>query len=99
VTKSHLVEQLAATTEVSKQEAERIVDTLLAAVVKALQSGERLDIRGFGSFKVRDQAARQARNPRTGEMVAVPAKKVAVFKPSKELGTLLNVEARTTGME
>jgi hypothetical protein len=62
-------------------------------MTKALQAGERIEIRGFGTFKVKDKAARQARNPRTGETVPVPAKKVAAFKPSHEIGELLNPAA------
>ena len=57
---------------------------------KALQDGEKLDIRGFGSFKSKERKAHQTRNPRTGETIQVPAQKVAAFKPSKELAELLN---------
>ena len=66
---------------------------------KALQAGERIDIRGFGTFKVKDQAARQARNPRTGEAVSVPAKKVAAFKPSNEIAELLNPAVQAAVVE
>ena len=91
VTKAQLAEQLTTTLGVpNKQEAERTVDAVFAALVKVLQSGDKIDIRGFGTFKVKDQPARQARNPRTGEAIAVPAKKVAVFKAGKELAAALN---------
>ena len=90
VTKTQLAEQLAPTLALNKQEAERIIDVVFGAIVQALKNGDKLDIRGFGNFKVKDQAARQARNPRTGEAIAVPAKKVAVFKPGKELAEALN---------
>ena len=93
VTKAHLVDQVAAAAEVTKQDAENIVSSLFAVVSKALQSGDKLEIRGFGSFKVRDRKARQARNPRTGEAIQVPAQRVAAFKPSKELAALLNPSA------
>ena len=93
VTKAHLVDQIADSTELNKQECEKIVNSLFAAMTKALQAGERVDIRGFGTFKVKDKAARQGRNPRTGETVSVPAKKVAAFKPSNEIGDLLNPAA------
>ena len=90
MTKSQLVGQLAEATQQSKKEAEQIVDLVFAGITEALRSGERLDVRGFGSFKVRDQKARQGRNPRTGEPLLIPAKKVAVFKPSKHLAESLN---------
>ncbi len=90
MTKAQLAAQLSTTVEMNKSEAEKIIDAVFAAIGQALKDGEKLDIRGFGSFKVKDQAARQARNPRTGEAIAVPAKKVAVFKPSKELAEELN---------
>ena len=92
MTKSQFVDALAQSTGQTKQESERSLEAVLETLSGALKRGERIDWRGFGVFKVRDAKARQARNPRTGEMVAVPAKKVATFKPSKELATLLNEE-------
>jgi integration host factor subunit beta len=99
VTKAHLVDQIADSAQLGKQDCDKIVSSIFAAITKALQDGERIDIRGFGSFKVKDQAARQARNPRTGETVAVPAKKVAAFKPSKEIAELLNPAVRAAEVE
>lgn len=93
VTKAQLAEQLAPALELSKEKAEKTVEAVFAAIVKALKDGEKLDIRGFGNFKVKDQPARQARNPRTGEAIAVAAKKVAVFKPGKEMAEALNPAA------
>jgi integration host factor subunit beta len=93
VTKAQLAEQLAPALELSKDKAEKIIEAVFTAIVKALKDGEKLDIRGFGNFKVKDQPARQARNPRTGEAIAVPARKVAVFKPGKELAETLNPAA------
>jgi len=61
------------------------VDHLLDAVCRALSEGKHIEIRGFGTFKVRERRARRARNPRSGSEVMVPAKLVPVFKPSKEL--------------
>jgi integration host factor subunit beta len=90
VTKAHLVDQLAAGAELTKQESEKIVGLLISAITKALADGEKLEIRGFGSFKVKERKARVARNPRTGETVQVPAQRVATFRPSKELGAMLN---------
>ena len=93
VTKAQLAEKLAPALELSKEKAEKTIEAVFAAIVQALKDGEKLDIRGFGNFKVKDQLARQARNPRTGEASAVPAKKVAVFKPGKELAEALNPAA------
>lgn len=90
VTKAELADQLTPALELNKQEAEKVVDAVFAAVVNALATRQKLDIRGFGVFSVKDQPARQARNPRTGESVAVPAKRVAVFKPAKAIAEVLN---------
>ena len=90
VTKAELAEQLIPALELNKQEAEKVVDAVFAGIVGALAGGQKLDIRGFGVFSVKDQPARQARNPRTGEPIAVPAKRVAVFKPSKAIADVLN---------
>jgi integration host factor subunit beta len=93
VTKAHLVDQVAVAAEVSKPDAERLVSSFLSAITEALQNGEKLEIRGFGSFKVRDRKARQGRNPRTGETIEIPAQRGVAFKPSKELAALLNPSA------
>jgi nucleoid DNA-binding protein len=93
VTKTQLAERLAPALQLSKEQAEKTIDAVFAAIVEALKNGEKLDIRGFGSFRVKDQPARRARNPRTGSAVAVPAKKVAGFKPGKELAEALNLAA------
>ena len=85
MTKADLVEGIAAKTGVSKNHTALIVDDLLQAISKALSEGHHLEIRGFGTFKVRERRARRARNPRSGEEVLVPAKLVPVFKPSREL--------------
>jgi DNA-binding protein HU-beta len=90
MTKRQFVDALAQTTGQTKQESERSLEAVLETLTTALKRGERIDWRGFGVFKVRDAKARQARNPRTGEMVSVPAKKVATFKPGKEFAASLN---------
>jgi integration host factor subunit beta len=89
MTKAELVEQVSGHTGVSKHHAAIIVDGLLDAVCRALSEGKHLEIRGFGTFKVRERRARRARNPRSGTEVMVPAKLVPVFKPSKELKALV----------
>ena len=85
MTKAELVDQVASDTGVSKNHTAIIVDGLLDAVSRALSEGRHLEIRGFGTFKVRERRARRARNPRSGDEVLVPAKLVPVFKPSREL--------------
>jgi nucleoid DNA-binding protein len=85
MTKADLVEEIATQTGISRQHTGIIVDQLLDAVCRALSEGKHLEIRGFGTFKVRERRARRARNPRSGTEVMVPAKLVPIFKPSKEL--------------
>ena len=89
MTKADLVEQISTTTGVSKNHTALIVDNLLDAFCRALSEGKHLEIRGFGTFKVRERRARRARNPRSGTEVMVPAKLVPVFKPSKELKAMV----------
>ncbi len=89
MTKAELVEEVSVKTGISRNHSALIVDHLLEAVCHALSEGKHLEIRGFGTFKVRERRARRARNPRSGTEVMVPAKLVPVFKPSKELKTLI----------
>ena len=89
MTKADLVEEIAQQTGVSRNHTGIIVDSLLDAVSRALSEGKHLEIRGFGTFKVRERRARRARNPRSGTEVLVPAKLVPVFKPSRELKALV----------
>ena len=91
MTKADLVEEIAAQTGVSKNHTAVIVDGMLDAVCRALSDGKHLEIRGFGTFKVRERRARRARNPRSGSEVMVPAKLVPVFKPSKGSLTCANI--------
>ena len=69
----------------SRRDAEVIVNTVFDCMTEALCSGDRIEIRGFGSFVVKDRRAREGRNPKTGEIVAVAAKRVPFFKVGKEL--------------
>ena len=85
MTKQQLIEKVAAQTGLKKSEAELAVDSVLAVIAEALQANERVDLRGFGSFVVKDRKERQGRNPRTGETITIAAKRDASFKPSKEL--------------
>ena len=90
MTKAELVELIAQETGVSKKDTGIIVNLIMENIGKALVSGDKVEVRGFGSFKVKSRNARQARNPRTGETVAVPAKRVPYFKASNELKARLN---------
>ena len=90
MTKADLVEEVSRVTELTRKDSEVIVDTLFESVIKALRTEDKLEVRGFGSFRVRQRNARVGRNPKTGEKVEVPAKRVPYFKPSKELKDLIN---------
>ena len=74
---------------ISKKDCARVVDSFLEAVKEALRDQQNIEIRGFGTFKIRRRKTRMARNPRTGEPVEVAARPVPVFKPSKELRGLV----------
>lgn len=75
----------------NKREAELVVNTIFDGIGQALVGGDRVEIRGFGSFTVRDRDAREARNPKSGEIVQIPAKKTPFFKTGKELRERVNV--------
>lgn len=90
MTKADLVEEVAKTVEVPKKDAEKIVKTVFESVTNALHRGEKIELRGFGSFRLRERKSRIGRNPKTGETVNVPSKKVPYFKAGKELKELIN---------
>src|SRR5207248_9982525 len=89
MTKADLVEEVSRVTELTRKDSEVIVDTLCESGMQALRDGDKLEVRGFGSFRVRQRNARVGRNPKTGEKVEVPAKCVPYFKASKELKDLI----------
>jgi len=93
MTKQQLIDAVAKASDRSKPDVEAVVDSLLGEIGKALRSGDRVDLRGFGSFVVKDKAARQGRNPKTGETIQIAARKSATFKPRKELGDSLAAQA------
>ncbi len=90
MTKAELVEKLTGVNGLTRRDGEVIVETIFDAVIAALKGGDKIEIRGFGSFRIRQRNPRIGRNPKTGERVEVPAKKVPYFKPSKELRDLVN---------
>ena len=95
MTKADLVEQVTAHIAqtagpmISKKDCARVVDTFLDAIKDALKAQENIEVRGFGTFKIRQRKTRMARNPRTGSPVEVSARPVPVFKPSKELRAMV----------
>jgi integration host factor subunit beta len=90
VTKADIVEEIAARTKLNKKESFVVVDLIIENIKNTLAEGKKIEIRGFGSFKVKQRGERMARNPRTGEAVHVPAKLVPYFKPSKLLKERIN---------
>jgi len=90
LTKADLIEEVLKVTELPRKESETIVETIFDSIILAIQKGEKIEIRGFGSFRTRERKGRVGRNPKTGEKVEVPAKRVPYFKPSKELKDLIN---------
>src|SRR5689334_22350008 len=90
MTKSELIDAMAARGELTKARAELVVNCVFEAMTGALQRGEGIEIRGFGSFTVRPYKPYNGRNPRTGQPVPVPAKRLPFFKVGKELRELVN---------
>ncbi|MFQ6068919.1 MAG: HU family DNA-binding protein [Candidatus Aminicenantales bacterium] len=88
--KADLVNKISKEMKISRQEAETGVNLFFQAMKEALLRGEEIELRGFGSFRFRRRSARSGRNPRTGEKVEVPPKKVLYFKPSKLLKEMIN---------
>lgn len=91
MTKSDLIREIAAKTETSRQEAEVAVNTILDTMSASLEQGNRVELRGFGSFGTKGRRARDGRNPKTGAQVQVDAKRVVFFKAGKELRERVDV--------
>jgi integration host factor subunit beta len=93
MTKSVLIEKVAEKVEgLTRNQTEIVVDTVFESIKKALMQGEKIEIRGFGNFRLKTRNPRKARNPKTGETVEVPGKKVLYFKVGKALKESLNKE-------
>jgi integration host factor subunit beta len=90
MTKADLIEEVSRLAELTRKDSEIIVETIFDSVVRSLRVGDKIEIRGFGSFRTRQRKPRVGRNPKTGARVEVPAKKIPYFKPSKELKDLIN---------
>jgi integration host factor subunit beta len=91
MTKADLIEKVAAAVNLTKKDTEVVIETILQGIARALASRDdgKVELRRFGSFRVRSRKARQGRNPQTGQPVQVPPKRVPYFKPGKELKALI----------
>jgi integration host factor subunit beta len=95
MTKAALVEEVARVADLTKKHSEVIVETVFRSIIDALHRGEKIELRGFGSFRLRRREPRKGRNPKTGDRVEVPSKRVPYFKPGKELKELINRETES----
>ena len=96
MTKAALVEEVARVADLTKKHSEVIVDAVVHSIINALHRGEKIELRGFGSFRLRRREPRKGRNPKTGDRVDVPSKRVPYFKPGKELKDLINSDEIAT---
>ena len=90
MTKADLIEEVSSISGLSRKSSEQVVNSFFESIVDSLQHGQKVELRGFGTFNLRRREARMGRNPRTGEQVHVPAKVVPFFKPGKDLKALIN---------
>ncbi len=90
MTKADLVECVAEKLDTTKKEAEAIVNTVFRSIVEAIEGSDKVELRGFGCFRVKVKRARRGRNPRTGEEIQIPPKRVPYFKPGKEMKEAVN---------
>jgi integration host factor subunit beta len=90
MTRAELVTRVATQTHLTKKQTESIVDVFLTSIIEALGKGEKVELRGFGSFRVRHRLARKGRNPKTGDEVSVPAKRMPFFKAGLNLRDLVD---------
>lgn len=91
MTKSELIEKIVqAHGELNMKVSEMLVNTVFDSIEDALRTGDKVEIRGFGSFTIRERTGREARNPKSGEIVSIPAKKIPFFKTGKELKERVN---------
>ena len=83
MTKADLIDEVSRLAELTRKDSEVIVETIFDSVVRSLRAGDKIEIRGFGSFRTRQRKARMGRNPATGEAIKIPAKKVVKFRVAK----------------
>ena len=94
MTKAELIEEVSRVVEMTRKDSEVIVEAIFDSIVRSLRTGDKIEIRGFGSFRTRQRQPRVGRNPKTGTRVEVPSKRSPYFKPSKELKDLVNHAAQ-----
>lgn len=99
MTKAELIEEVSKAVELTRKDSEEIVETIFQSIVGSLQKGDKIEIRGFGSFRTRQRQPRVGRNPKTGSRVEVPSKRIPYFKPSKELRDTVNQSGKTAAAE
>ena len=99
MTKAELIDEVSKVVEMTRKDSETIVETIFDSIVNSLHKGEKIEIRGFGSFRTRQRQPRVGRNPKTGSRVEVPSKRIPYFKPSKELRDLVNRSAHAARTE
>ena len=94
MTKAELVERVANQINLTKKQTEVVVNTVFSSITESLAEGKKVELRGFGSFRIRQRNARTGRNPKSGQKVEVPSKKVPFFKAGKELRQLVDNNAK-----
>jgi len=90
MTKAELVEKVADKIQLPKKQTETVVNILLNSITEALSEGDKVELRGFGSFRIRNRNPREGRNPKTGDTVQIPAKRVPFFKAGKALREMVD---------
>src|SRR5207247_11418240 len=92
MTKAELIEEVAQLASLTKKETELIVNTVFDNITEALTKGDKVELRGFGSFRIRHRNPRKGRNPRTGDAVSVPEKRIPFFQVAKRLRELVHTQ-------
>ena len=92
MTKAEMVEKVSSKINLSKKDTERVINTVFESIIRALAQGDKVELRGFGSFRVRSRESRDGRNPRNGDTVRIPSRKVPFFKAGKTLRELVDQE-------
>jgi len=99
MTKAELVERVANQINLTKKQTEVVVNTVFSSITESLAEGNKVELRGFGSFRIRQRNARVGRNPKSGQKVEVPSKKVPFFKAGKELRELVDEHEKAQQVE
>ncbi len=92
MTKAEMIEKVSSKINLTKKDTERVVKIVFGSIIQALAQGDKVELRGFGTFRVRSRESRDGRNPRTGDTIRIPSKKVPFFKASKKLRELVDQE-------